>query len=282
MSLRERTEEFAWYHTLELPGGVTTPGQFDMRRAAGRVPLPRDLTGKRCLDVGTADGFWAFELERRGASEVVAIDLPHADWIDWPGNTPRQVIEDAATGPDIRRQTFELAREALGHRAEWRPVSVYELSEDMLGTFDFVFAGSLLLHLRDPALALTAIRRVLRGDFLSVDTISLALTAQHPRQPVARLEAPGWALWWQVNLAGYRKLFDSAGYDRIDQGGIFFLRPGAGYRPSSRASGRGALSRVVERVAPSRLGIPHSWAHLRSYAPAALDEIRAAQALAEH
>ena len=38
------------------------------------MPWP-DVRGKRCLDVGTYDGFLAFELERRGAASVVATDI---------------------------------------------------------------------------------------------------------------------------------------------------------------------------------------------------------------
>ncbi len=43
----------------------------------------------RALDVATFDGFWAFEMERRGASEIVAIDLDCADKLDLP---PRVTI----------------------------------------------------------------------------------------------------------------------------------------------------------------------------------------------
>lgn len=60
-----------------------TPGWFDLRPIVDRMPWP-DVRGKRCLDVGTWDGFLAFELERRGAAEVVATDIEsHEDW-DWP------------------------------------------------------------------------------------------------------------------------------------------------------------------------------------------------------
>jgi hypothetical protein len=33
-----------------------------------RLPWPSSLAGMRCLDIGTMDDFWAFELERRGAA----------------------------------------------------------------------------------------------------------------------------------------------------------------------------------------------------------------------
>src|SRR3712207_4951658 len=72
-----------WYHTIDLPGGVTTPGAFDLRRIVHKMPWP-EVRGKRCLDVGTYDGFLSWEMERRGAAEVVAVDIPdHDDW-DWP------------------------------------------------------------------------------------------------------------------------------------------------------------------------------------------------------
>src|SRR5438477_10034130 len=72
-----------WYHTMELAPGVVTPGWFDLRPVVERMPWP-DVSGRRCLDVGTADGFLAFELERRGAAEVVTTDIAdHAEW-DYP------------------------------------------------------------------------------------------------------------------------------------------------------------------------------------------------------
>src|SRR6059036_774868 len=81
-----------WYHTVELAPGVVTPGWFDLRDLPARLPIPADLTGLRCLDIGTFDGFWAFEMERRGAAEVVAIDLIDPDRWDWPRNSSPETI----------------------------------------------------------------------------------------------------------------------------------------------------------------------------------------------
>src|SRR5438067_6151311 len=73
--LQERLDEYDWYHSIDVAPGVTTKGMFDNRHALSIIPFP-DLRGKRCLDVGTHDGFVALHMERQGASEVVAIDLP--------------------------------------------------------------------------------------------------------------------------------------------------------------------------------------------------------------
>jgi tRNA (mo5U34)-methyltransferase len=100
--LSERVAEFPfWYHRIELPGGVVTPGWAPVNQEAYRIPA--DLTGLRVLDVGAWDGFWTFEALKRGAREVVAID----DFSDCLG------------GLDVSQRkawaTFDLCRAAFGY-----------------------------------------------------------------------------------------------------------------------------------------------------------------------
>ena len=125
--------------------------------SSASVPFPDSLAGKRCLDIGTFNGFWAFEMERRGAEEVVAIDvLDPARW-DWPVRSPSDVRE--AIG---KRQAggagFEIAKRELGSSVERLDRSVYDLDPADVGEFDLVYLGSLLLHLRDPVAALERVR----------------------------------------------------------------------------------------------------------------------------
>ena len=99
--LRRRVADHGWWHTIELAPGVVTPGWWDLRPTAARLPWPGSLQGLRCLDVGTMDGFWAFELERRGAGEVHAIDLADPARQDVPyrqrlGRIPRRRLSCAA------------------------------------------------------------------------------------------------------------------------------------------------------------------------------------------
>jgi tRNA (mo5U34)-methyltransferase len=253
----EAVAAVSWHQSLRLPDGTVTPGNFDTLDELRRVPLPASFIGRRCLDVGTADGFWAFEMERRGAAEVVAVDVPRAQDLDWPG-TRDPDVEDQYERQFSAERGFDVAREAFGSQVQWRGLSVYELEPEVVGTFDFVFVGSLLLHLRDPVAALMAIGRVLGdgGELLSVDALSPLLTLLHPGQPVARLEAPGWPMWWALNLQAYRRLFYAAGLDIADAGRPFFLRRGPAYESSPR-SPRPIYQRIRPTVA--RLGILHAW-----------------------
>lgn len=243
----------AWYHSIELPGGIVTPGVYDTRASLRHVPLPERLDGLRCLDIGTADGFWAFEMERRGAAEVVGIDVERAEDLDWPG-VPDPVALAYQRGRDgHRRDGFDLARRALGARARRVERRVYDLDPERDGRFDFAFAGSILVHLRDPIGALMAVERVLDGRLLSADPVSVALTALHPRRPVARLQTPGWPAWWALNLRAYRRLFPAAGLRVEATGRPYALRAGASRPPAQQRGPR--LSALVTR----RLGVPHAW-----------------------
>lgn len=138
-----------WYHKIDLPGGIVTPGWAPLN--AKSYGIPDDLTGKRVLDVGAWDGFWTFEALKRGASQAVAID----DFSDYLGSL------DKRDRPGW--QTFDLCRDALGYDdqvCQRIEMSVYDLSEERLGRFDVVFCFGVLYHLRHPLLALDCLASV--------------------------------------------------------------------------------------------------------------------------
>jgi tRNA (mo5U34)-methyltransferase len=191
--------------------GVVTPGGWDLRPTAERIPWPASLDGMRCLDVGTMDGFWAFELERRGAAEVVATDLPHSGAADpFPG---------AGGNAVARGQTFRVAAELLGSRADYRRANVYELDPEELGTFDLVFMGYVLQMLRDPLRGLEAVRSVCRGSLIVLETVSGPLSLVP--SPIARLDARGDGREWFVfNRRGLRKALELAGFEVEDESPI--------------------------------------------------------------
>jgi tRNA (mo5U34)-methyltransferase len=245
-----------WYHTIELAPGVVTPGWFDTRKVAPKLPWP-SLEGLRCLDVGTFDGFWAFEMERRGASEVVAVDILDPNQWDWPA-----LSEDALTDVLGKRkgagEGFEIAKAALGSGVERHELSIYDLDPEKVGTFDFVYVGSLLLHLRDPVRGLEAVRSVCTGQLLAVDAIDVGLTIRQPKQPVAHLDGVGRPWWWKPNLAAMRHMVTVAGF-RVDRSPPpFVMPPGAGH-PHPPMSRKLVTNRAGRELAlASRLGDPHA------------------------
>lgn len=243
-----------WYHTIELAPGVVTPGWFDLREVALRLPWP-DVAGARCLDVGTFDGFWAFEMERRGAGEVVAIDILDPRRWDWPSDTKQETL-DAIGHRKGRGEGFEIARQALGSTVQRRELSVYDLDPADMGQFDVVYLGSILLHLRDPIRALERVRSVCRGTLMSVDTFDVPLSIAHPVQPVARLDGVGRPWWWQANRSAIRRMIEVAGFE-VESEMRVLMPAGAGQpRPPLRL---GAVRHAAGRTAmmTSWIGDPH-------------------------
>jgi tRNA (mo5U34)-methyltransferase len=214
-TLVRRIEAHPWYHTIELPEGIVTPGVYDHRPLVGMYGLPNDLTDKSALDVGSADGFWAFELERRGA-RVTAVDIETTADLDLPPAVRRMVAEQGLVYPI--RGGFELAHELLGSRVKAVNASVYELDPDRLGSFEFVHAGDILLHLRDPLRALERIRSVTAGEALLSDVFDPGLDEFGKAGQEVANYLGGWegAAWWIPALSTLAQMIFDAGFSDVE------------------------------------------------------------------
>ena len=110
-------EHGRWWHEIELAPGILTPGDDSNRMKLpilDALGLPPDLRGKRALDIGASDGYFSFELEKRGA-EVVAIDF----------------VPETYSG-------FATARKILDSAVDYRMDNVYNLTPKSYGSFDVV------------------------------------------------------------------------------------------------------------------------------------------------
>jgi tRNA (mo5U34)-methyltransferase len=144
-----KRREGGWWHSFELPDGQMIHGVSqlaDQRDRIGRFPIAQDLRGKRVLDIGAWDGWFSFEMERRGA-EVTAIDV-------W--DNPR----------------FREMRALLGSRVEYLRMDVYDLDPARMGQFDIVLFMGVLYHLKHPLLALERVCSVTR-EMAAVDSFVL-------------------------------------------------------------------------------------------------------------
>jgi tRNA (mo5U34)-methyltransferase len=225
MDLLEQARAASWYHTLELPG-LTTQGIFDLRKDVPHYGIPESLEGKRVLEIGTWDGFWAFELERRGAAEVVAIDLDDERELDWP---PRRRTPNLDL---VRGSGFRIAKEMLGSKVERVVRSVYHATPEDLGTFDLVFCGSVLLHLRDQLLALERIANLVSpgGVFVSAEEYE-PITDLIPF-PVSRFRGNRDAavVFWVPSRKAWREMLWFAGFDRVDEVKRFTMHSTKGWK----------------------------------------------------
>jgi tRNA (mo5U34)-methyltransferase len=246
-----------WYHTMDLAPGLVTPGWFDLRPIVDLMPWP-DVRDKRCLDIGTYDGFLAFELERRGAAEVVALDIgSHEQW-DWPYRLTEgpDSLADLA-GPE-KGVGFRMAKEIYGSSVEKVTLNVYDLDLNALGgRFDVVVCGTLLLHLRDPLRALERIRTVCSGWFLSAEQIDLQLSLLRRGRPALRLDGVSDLVQWFIpNAAGHRRLLEAAGFALERWTKPYAVPFGAGHPPIGRDA-RAVATRAARALLTGGWGVPH-------------------------
>jgi len=138
-----------WYHSIELPNGDQIQGIQSLAQQRLRLrqfPIPEDLRGKRVLDIGAWDGWFSFEMEKRGAS-VVAVDA-------------------------VRNEKLLQARELLGSKIEYHVADVCDLRPSDLGVFDIVLFLGVLYHLKHPMLALERVC-AMSTDLICVESVVL-------------------------------------------------------------------------------------------------------------
>jgi tRNA (mo5U34)-methyltransferase len=151
--LMARARAQRWFHRIRLSDDFVTPGPDDTAAKLANLEalgLPQDLTGKRVLDIGAWDGFFSFEMERRGA-EVVALDH----------------VEKEATG-------FVVASEILDSKVTWKTSNIYDLDPEELGYFDVVLCLGVIYHLRHIILGMDRVRGVMKpGANLYIETAGI-------------------------------------------------------------------------------------------------------------
>ena len=215
----EQIRGIMWYHTIDLGHGVRTPGFADHRAQIPMYKLPTSMAGMRCLDIATFDGFFAFEFERRGSTDVVGIDVAQRSDID----CPRLMLRDA-DGFGLTGSTgdgFKVARRILDSKVQRVERSVYDLDPEVDGMFDFVFISDVLVHLRDPQLAIERAFSVCRGQIVIADVYSPELDALGD-VPAAQFLAPG-EVWWYMNVACLRQMMTVAGFEPVEEVNRFVL-----------------------------------------------------------
>jgi tRNA (mo5U34)-methyltransferase len=203
-----------WFQNLDLYGVRTAPAHF-----LGDFPMtkwkrfshvvPQDLTGKSVLDIGCNAGFYSFEMKKRGASRVVAIDFS-----------------------DYYLDQARFAAEVLGHEdVEFRRLTVYDVGA-LRERFDLVLFMGLIYHLRHPLLALDLIHEHVAKDLLVYQSLQRgsaemeALAEDYDFWETEVFHRPGYPKlhfvekkyshdetnWWVPNAAASAAMLRSSGF----------------------------------------------------------------------
>jgi tRNA (mo5U34)-methyltransferase len=193
--LRDELSLLGWYHSIELPDGRVIKGLQtleQMRARIARFPIPEDLRGKRVLDIGAWDGWFSFEMERRGAT-VVAVD-------------------------STKQDTLLEAKKLLNSKVEYIIEDICRLSPRDIGYFDIVLFFGVLYHTKHPLLALERVCE-LATDMACIE--SLVIDGPPDAIPVMEFwegseMAGGFDNWVGPNTACLTAMCRTAGLIRVE------------------------------------------------------------------
>ena len=150
--LSRRLKHYEWYHRIKVREGLYTepkpnyyfPKVWDF---IFKNLYDVDFQEKKVLDVGCRDCLFSFEAEKRGASEVIAIDN------------------------DLSRGASELLIPLFQSKIKLEQLNLYELSPKQFGSFDIILFFGVLYHLRYPFWALKKLIDCLSdGGFLFIES----------------------------------------------------------------------------------------------------------------
>jgi tRNA (mo5U34)-methyltransferase len=241
----ERLSKLGWYHSIELPGGSVIEGHQTIQQLRARIrqfPIPEDLTGKRVLDIGAWDGWFSFEMERRGA-EVLALDA-------------------------TRNTRLPEAKKLLGSRIDYHIGDICRLTAKDLGTFDIVLFLGVLYHVKHPILALENVCGMCRDMACIESFVTDPDPAAIPLMEFYETTELRGQLdnWVGPNAACLMAFCRTAGFARVDLESVLGERAHiTGYRKWRHAEGN--------QPAPAVLCIDNSATHDHNFSSAADDYV---------
>jgi hypothetical protein len=218
-----------FYHSVDLPGFGLQQGHWDLRGAVtqylGHVPI----AGKRIVDIGTASGFMAFEMEKLGA-DVIAFDrdpedrgddvglIPFGDYPTRFGMTLEDAMGHRQNTMRALQRSFWLSHRLFDSKVRRCLGNVYDgLPEGEM--VDISFFGAILLHLRDPLLAITQFARRTTETLIITDTLeNLGHLTEHPVMLLraSATDSTNMGTWWSPTPALLKAFLGVLGFTRFD------------------------------------------------------------------
>lgn len=217
-----------WYHSYHFSNGFRIRGDYNIGENIEEYGFPDDMTGMKVLDIGTGGGWFAFYFEQHGA-EVTTVDARGYCDFDVRGRYEYPPVESEKPQPDRIGPGdepiydspvsggFWIMRDLLKSRVKFVNARVYDICPDLFDgqTFDLVFMGTILLHLRDPIGALMAARSVCADRLIAATPI--LHSDRDDADPVMMLCIHADAItWWYPNRSCYKHWFLGAGFASVN------------------------------------------------------------------
>jgi tRNA (mo5U34)-methyltransferase len=196
-----------WWHSIDFGDGVwsdgvkenTEPVEKRMLEEKERWAFPEDyFKGKKVLDIGSWDGYFAFHAEKKGALSVAALD------------------DNAWTGKSwSTKEGFDIARKLLGSNVQEIIMDILDATPEKIGTFDVILFAGVLYHLQNPYMSLSVIHSLLnKGGSLFVETSSTEHLEDVPIMVFHPKDSCGGdcSNYWSPNSLCLQKMLEEVGF----------------------------------------------------------------------
>jgi hypothetical protein len=167
-------EECFFYHIQKLPGMEIEVGKnWDLRPGINDYFGGVDFKDKTVIELGPASGFVTFEMEKRGA-QVSCIELDENGIWDrvpmcqYDRDWHLAQVRDRKVNQQKIINGFWTAHKLHRSKARVLYCHIYDLPSE-IGNYDICMLGTVLLHLRDPFLALQNILAVTKEKVIITD-----------------------------------------------------------------------------------------------------------------
>jgi SAM-dependent methyltransferase len=227
-------QEF-WYHSYYFDNGFEVVGDYNIGMNIKEYGFPDDMAGMKVLDIGTGGGWFAYYFEQCGA-EVTTVDVRGYCDFDVRGRCKYPPVESEKSkpdriGPDGKPVYFSpvsggfwIMRDLLKSKVKFMNARIYDVCPELFGgqSFDLIFIGALLLHLRDPVGALMAARSVC-ADRLIATTPIVSGDDDNSEPQMTLYTQMDKISWWRPNKLCYKYWFLDAGFKQVDVERVFTL-----------------------------------------------------------
>jgi hypothetical protein len=108
-------------------------------------------------------------------------------------------------------------------------LSIYDATPEELGTFDLVFCGSVLIHLRDQVLALERIGALCSDLFIGAEEYDRSLDLIPMPAARYRADREQAVVFWLPNRRAWKRMIWGAGFDDVREHGRFTMQARQGW-----------------------------------------------------
>ncbi|MBS1959523.1 MAG: methyltransferase domain-containing protein [Bdellovibrionales bacterium] len=213
---------------MNLPNHGEAKGEWDIRGREQEYLGSLNVKGKSVFEIGTASGHLGFWMEQQGAT-VTSFDLSHEqswDIIPYAGVDIESIVKTRKEHIRRLNNSWWYAHQKFNSKAKMVYGSVYEIDQS-LGSFDVVTLNNMLLHVRDPFLAIQKAASICKNEIVitelnepfffwnqeKVDSPNNQCFQQF--LPRAAKKEP-FETWWFLPVPMLKEILNILGFNKID------------------------------------------------------------------